>query len=63
MYITLIILPILGSIFSGFFGRKVGILGAQFITCLSLFLSAVLSSFAFFEVAFCDSPVTINLGS
>jgi len=63
MYITLIFLPILGSIFAGFFGRKVGIFGAQFITCLSLFLSAVLSSIAFFEVGFCNSPVTINLGS
>ena len=29
MYLALILLPILGSIVSGFFGRKVGVSGAQ----------------------------------
>ncbi len=32
MYLALI-LPILGSIISGFFGRKVGVSGARIITC------------------------------
>jgi NADH-ubiquinone oxidoreductase chain 5 len=63
MYLSLILLPILGSIFAGLFGRKLGVSGAQFITCFSLFLSAVLSTFAFYEVALCGSPVTIELGS
>ena len=33
MYLAIIILPLLGSIVSGFFGRKVGVSGAQLITC------------------------------
>ncbi|KAF2135783.1 uncharacterized protein K452DRAFT_330036 [Aplosporella prunicola CBS 121167] len=36
MYLTIIILPLLGSILSGFFGRKVGISGSQLITCTSI---------------------------
>ena len=33
MYLAIITLPLLGSIVSGFFGRKVGVSGAQLITC------------------------------
>jgi NADH-ubiquinone oxidoreductase chain 5 len=29
MYLTLIILPLLSSIVAGFFGRKIGVSGAQ----------------------------------
>jgi NADH-ubiquinone oxidoreductase chain 5 len=29
MYLTLIFLPLLGSILAGFFGRKIGVSGAQ----------------------------------
>ena len=63
MYLSIIILPFLGSILSGFLGRKIGIKGSQLITCSSLFLSAVLSTFAFYEVGLCHSPVVINIGS
>ena len=31
MYLAIIVLPLLGSIVSGFFGRKVGVSGAQLI--------------------------------
>ena len=34
MYLAIITLPLLGAIVSGFFGRKVGVSGAQLITCL-----------------------------
>jgi hypothetical protein len=63
MYLSIIVLPLLGSILSGFLGRKVGIQGSQIITCLCLFLSAVLSTFAFYETGLGASPVSINLGS
>jgi len=63
MYISIIILPFLGSILSGFLGRKIGIKGSQFISCSSLFLSAFLSTLVFYEVCLCHSSVTINLGS
>jgi len=61
MYLAIIILPLLGSIVSGFFGRKVGVSGAQLITCLSVFTTTALSIFAFFEVGMNNAPVSIQL--
>nr|YP_009504968.1 NADH dehydrogenase subunit 5 [Lyophyllum decastes]AWW14087.1 NADH dehydrogenase subunit 5 [Lyophyllum decastes] len=63
MYLSIIILPLLGSIVSGLMGRKVGVTGSQFITCTCLFLSSVLMTIAFYEVGLSNSPVNINLGS
>jgi len=63
MYLSIIILPLLGSIVSGFMGRKVGVTGSQFITCSCLFLSSLLMTIAFYEVGISNSPVNINLGS
>lgn len=39
MYLSIIFLPLLGSIVSGFFGRKVGVRGAQLITCSSVIVT------------------------
>jgi NADH-ubiquinone oxidoreductase chain 5 len=61
MYLTLIILPLFGSIVSGFLGRKVGVTGAHIITCSCLIISAILAVVAFYEVGLCGSPVSINL--
>jgi NADH-ubiquinone oxidoreductase chain 5 len=61
MYLSLIILPLLGSIVSGFFGRKVGVSGAQIITCLGVIVTTILSILSFFEVGINNMPVTINL--
>jgi len=61
MYLTLIVLPLLGSIVSGFFGRKVGVSGAHLITCTSVITTTLLAIIAFFEVGFNNIPVTINV--
>jgi NADH-ubiquinone oxidoreductase chain 5 len=61
MYLSIIILPLLGSIVSGFFGRKVGIKGAQIITCSSVIVTTILAVIAFFEVGFNNLPVSIEL--
>lgn len=61
MYLAIIILPLLGSIVSGFFGRKVGVSGAQLITCLAVFTTTALSILAFFEVGMNNAPVSIQL--
>uniref|UniRef100_UPI0030DEE36E NADH dehydrogenase subunit 5 n=1 Tax=Dematophora necatrix TaxID=2751867 RepID=UPI0030DEE36E len=61
MYLSIIILPLLGSIVSGFFGRKVGVNGAQVITCSSVIITTVLAIIAFFEVGFNNIPVSIEL--
>jgi NADH-ubiquinone oxidoreductase chain 5 len=57
MYLSIIILPLLGSIVSGFFGRKVGVRGAQIITCSSVIITTILAIITFFEVGFNNIPV------
>jgi len=61
MYLSILILPLLGSVVSGFMGRKIGVTGAHLITCTCLILSSILASIAFYEVGICGSPVSINL--
>ena len=62
MYLTLIFLPLLGSIVAGLFGRKVGITGAHIITCMSVVITTILAIITFFEVGFNNIPVIINIG-
>jgi len=61
MYLVLIFTPLLASILSGFFGRKIGISGAQWITCSSVILTTLLSILVFFEVALNNTPVSFEL--
>jgi len=61
MYLAIITLPLLGAIVSGFFGRKVGVSGAQLITCLSIIITTLLAIIAFFEVGLNKITVSINL--
>jgi len=61
MYLTLIILPLLGSIFSGFFGRKIGVTGSQLITCTCVVLTTILAITCFFEVGLNNLSVHIKL--
>nr|YP_010240524.1 NADH dehydrogenase subunit 5 [Phellinotus piptadeniae]QTF87865.1 NADH dehydrogenase subunit 5 [Phellinotus piptadeniae] len=61
MYLSILILPFLGSLVSGLMGRKIGVSGAHFITCTCLLLSSLLATIAFYEVGICGSPVSINL--
>lgn len=61
MYLAIIVLPILGSIVSGFFGRKVGVSGAQTVTCLCVIAATVLAIVGFLEVGLNNTPVSISL--
>ena len=61
MYLAIIVLPLLGSIVSGFFGRKVGVSGAQIITTSCVILTTILSIITFFEVGLNNIPVSIQL--
>jgi NADH-ubiquinone oxidoreductase chain 5 len=54
-------LPLLGSIVSGFFGRKVGVSGSQLITCSSIVITTVLSIIAFIEVGINNTTVKVSL--
>ena len=61
MYLAIIILPLLGSIVSGFFGRKVGVSGAQLITSTSVILTTIIAILAFIEVALNNIYVSVWL--
>jgi NADH-ubiquinone oxidoreductase chain 5 len=61
MYLAIIVLPLLGSIVSGFFGRKVGVTGAQIITTSCVMLTTFFSILTFFEVGLNNIPVSIQL--
>ncbi len=61
MYITIIILPLLGSVVSGFFGRKTGVTGSQYLSCLSLVLATILAIIGFLEIGISNNPVSINI--
>ena len=61
MYLSIIVLPLLGSIVSGFFGRKAGVTGAQILTSLNILLTVILSIIAFIEIGLNNIPVFINL--
>jgi NADH-ubiquinone oxidoreductase chain 5 len=61
MYLAIITLPLLGSIVSGFFGRKVGVTGAQLIACTCVIVTTILVVVTFFEVGLNNIPTSINL--
>jgi NADH-ubiquinone oxidoreductase chain 5 len=61
MYLSILILPLLGSIVSGLIGRKIGVTGSHFITCSCLILASLLATIAFYEVGICGSPVIVNI--
>lgn len=61
MYLTLIFLPLFGSIAAGFFGFFLGPYGAGFITILFLGLCLFFSFVVFYEVALAGSPCFIKL--
>ena len=61
MYLALIMLPILGSVASGFFGRKIGVTGSQLITCGCIIITTLIAIVIFFEVGLNNIPVTLHL--
>jgi len=61
MYLAIIVLPLLGSIVSGVLGRKVGVSGAQLITCSSVIATTFLAVITFIEVGLNNIPVSIHL--
>ena len=54
MEYLIVFLPLLGSIISGFFGKKIGTFLSQVITSLLVSISAVLSLFIFYKTSFQD---------
>ena len=61
MYLTIIILPLIGSIVSGFFGRKIGTSGSHVLNSSLVVFSAVLAVFSFILGLVYSNPVKISL--
>ena len=63
MYVSLVFLPLIGSIVSGLFGRSLGAKGSTEITTSCLFISFLGSVLGFYEVALSGASVYIKLNS
>ena len=61
MYLAIIILPLLASVSSGFFGRKIGVSGVQLINTFCIIITTVLSFLTFFEVGFNNISTTLSM--
>jgi len=61
MYLSLILIPIIGSIVSGFLGRKIGVTGSHLITCLSIIVTTFVAILIFIEVGLNNSSVVLYL--
>jgi NADH-ubiquinone oxidoreductase chain 5 len=61
LYLTIVFLPLLGSIITGLLGRKIGVRGSQFIACSSIFITTLLAIFIFYEVGLNHVGVNIKL--
>nr|NP_150355.1 NADH dehydrogenase subunit 5 [Rhizophydium sp. 136]AAK84285.1 NADH dehydrogenase subunit 5 [Rhizophydium sp. 136] len=61
MYLTIILLPLLSSIFST--NRKCGMIVGPILCILTMFFAAVFTLLLFYEVGINNSSVNLNLGS
>lgn len=61
LYIIIVFAPLIGALIAGLFGRKIGDKMAQSVTTGLLFLSAILSWFAFVKVGYGHETMEINL--
>lgn len=63
MYLTIVFLPLIGALFSGFGGRWLGYYGSSLIATNCVAFSTILSLLSFFEINFTKNIVLINLNS
>lgn len=61
MYLLIVLLPLIGALTAGLFGRFIGKQGAILITTLLVSISALFSFVVFYEVVLCHSVCTIKL--
>jgi NADH-ubiquinone oxidoreductase chain 5 len=61
MYLIIIISPLIGSIVSGFFGRKIGISGAHILSSCFVVLSTILAFIAYILGLIYSNSVKISL--
>ena len=62
MYLVILLLPTLGTLFGAFFGRALGGRGTALLTTFAVFCSAILSMVGLYEVGYGGAPCSISLG-
>lgn len=63
MYLLIIFLPFLSFFIAAFFGRYIGRLSSTILTTAAIFLAAILSTIAFYEVAIAEANCYITIGT
>lgn len=63
LYEAIVFLPLLGALIAGLFGRNLGEHGAEYVTTVLLVVSALLSGFAFYDVAVLGNAKTIVIAN
>ena len=63
MYLLILFLPLISFIVAAFFGTFIGRKGSTIITTTCIFLTAILSTFAFYEVAIAETNCYIQIGN
>ena len=61
MYLLIVLIPLLSFLAASLFGRFIGRTGSTLITTGSIFLTAILSTIAFYEVAIAETNCYIRL--
>jgi NADH:ubiquinone oxidoreductase subunit 5 (subunit L)/multisubunit Na+/H+ antiporter MnhA subunit len=61
MYILIIIIPLIGCILSGLFGRYFGREGSALLSTLGIFITFMISIFGFYEIAICNTIISIKI--
>jgi NADH-ubiquinone oxidoreductase chain 5 len=61
MYLLILYFPLIGCLWSGFFGHFLGKNGASLITLFCMFLSVLISFFIFYEIVLCNNICIIKL--
>lgn len=61
MYLSIVLLPLVGAAVAGLRGRAIGVTGAQSVATVCLSLAALLSLSAFYEVALSNSTVGVTI--
>lgn len=61
MYLLILILPFLGFLFSGLFGRFFGRTLSPLFSAFTIFISFIIAIFTFYEVSLSRSVLSIKL--
>ena len=63
MYLLIVFLPLLGAIFTGFFGRFLGQMGSCILSIVCVLISLLMSILVFYEIGLCNTQCYIEVAN